>query len=648
MQPQLVKIANPLNPTISPENQQTLVSNELSDARKTYALEIKNTVVSLFKREVKDLPTLFSLISPILVNCNLRSILLLRLVSKGFYHFLSPKFLLGIPSPLALKAITSFHFGKLYPTIDLSIHDQYNFSQHYPMQCIIKIKDHNELALFQTFLLDPSSKKVSDNIEVLDFNPVPINTNTAGLINTILSTCFSHKLNPISTCNTIIFGDIVEHSIIILPESFNQNTTLKFADIKENNTLTIFGSARNLLTFSIGNLARNTTFKLSAQLDNISSLTIGNVNHSTLELPQVLDSLTTLIIGYVSASSLILPNSLNNLSTLTTKKICNNSTIKLPVLLNNLKNLDIDIDTGSNIQLPESLDNLTNLSIKSDPRDAIVNQLNDAIVNLSLNNLKTWSMSYVIPKRQYSYTLYNYSLNNLTIFSIDCIFSNLKLSWSFHNLKTLSIGAFRSPGQSLVTLEITDDLTNLEILNIILIESAILKLSNKLNNLTTFAIKNIIGAKIMLPVLKNLTTLIIGDMYIGRDGVAELTLPYSLNNLTTLMIGSIGPGSIINLPLMLNNLRICTIKDIGYNVTLEFPDALDQLTVFTLGDMGNNSTLKLPKSLNNLVGLTLGDIGLGSQIYFPSSLKSFPRIFEEELFSDREITLCDEYIIVKK
>jgi len=612
------------NPTISPENKPTLISNPVSDARKTYDLEaeVKNTVESLFKRKAEDFDKLVSykLISPILFYCDLKRILLLRLVSKGFYHILSPTFLLGLPSPLA-TAITSFHFDKIYPIIDPSIQEQFNFFQNYAMNCIVKIKDQKELASLQTFLLDPANKKFIDNIEVFDFKELPINTITAGLINTLLLICFSYNGNFIAKLKTIILGDIIESSIFTLPESFNRNTTLRFGNIKEGNALTIYGSAKNLTTFSIGDIETKTMFKLLAQLPNISSLTIGDVKQSTVVLPQALDSLTTLITGSIENSSLSLPVSLNNLITLDMQRI-SLVKIKLPDVLNNLTNLRIDINSGA-IQLPNSLDSLTDLSISLGDDEEIL--LSDykakdkrEILNLpnTLNNLKTFSINRTWPLPE--------SLNNLTTFSIEELDSDLKLSSSFHNLKTFHIDYICDH-----TLEITDELTNLEILNIgAIYAKSTLELSSSLNSLTTLAIEEICGAKIILPELKNLTSLLIGEISNqggsgrGKEGKwvqAELILPYSLNNLTALMLGSIGYNSIIRLPSMLNNLRICTIKEIGDNVALEFPNTLDQLIFFTLGDMGKNSSLKLPESLDNLISFTKGKMGEGSQIQEPTS-----------------------------
>ncbi len=468
------------------------------------------------------------LILGILFKLDLRSLLIARLVAKGFYHLATTTFFIGAPSPLSNKSIIAFKFSEICPTIDSSTQAKLNFSQNNTIGWVVKIKDHNELSSLQTFLFDPSNKKVIDNIEVLDCKELSINRNTAGILNTLLLASFSGNQRRIPQLNGIILGNIIESCILILPDSFNHNTNLTIGHVLDGKALEIIGLANNLSTFSIGNIEKNASFKLSATLNNLSSLTMGYLqpdstsilpkvldsltaltvecyNHPSLfELPCALNNLTILTIGRVNSSDntvIKLPDSLNNLTTLTIEYIdhSGNTVIKLPDSLNNLRNLRIGcfynkITSRTIVQLPKSLDNLTNLFIGR-AFGAYPNAIN---LPNALNNLETFSIGNIS-----DINLPN-SLNKLTMLSIACVNSDLKLSNALHNLKTIYINKI-----GYKTIEITDVLANLEILNIRSIRSGgDLKLSSSLNNLTTLAITDIDGATIVLPELKNLMTLI--------------------------------------------------------------------------------------------------------------------------------------------
>ncbi len=351
MNPQLHVTKTSSDPTIhqlNSGNLSTPVSNQSSDTRKTYELEVKNTAESLFKREVEDLT---KLISRILVNCNLKSILLLRLVSKGFYHLASSSFSLGIPSPLVNKAIIAFQFEELYtkfyPPMYPSMPEKLNFAQNNTLKYRLQIGIYIPGEFYEMGqLILPFTPSNTKNIEVLDFNEFSFHQAPITAFFMQMEMDY-HDLNSIifENLNTIVLGDVTENSQLALSKSFNQNTTLRIGDIRENKSLCLIGGPK-LSTLSIGNIEKNASLYLILALSfkDLKICTIKEIGDNvTLEFPDALDQLTSFTVGKIGKNSrLKLPKSLNNLISFTLGKISYDAQIQLPISVKNLKGFNIE------------------------------------------------------------------------------------------------------------------------------------------------------------------------------------------------------------------------------------------------------------------------------------------------------------------
>lgn len=344
-----------------PNNTQDIVKQDSNFSRASKAIEQYNLSIEKAPKTFFsqcDLPIL----SQILFDCDLGSILALRLVSKGFY-FASTQKANCLCCALADKAAISFRYQDMYNlnrSMDRSIQEKFNFAKENTEICIISsmnyllclssmlnfrlgvilnIENLRELNRLQLLLEKQPETKIIGKIKGLNCERLEVNASTDVPINEFLT-----------------------KNLIFLPGL----TTLLIANIRSNINFILPDSLHNLSHFTIsGTIFPGAAFTIPNSLNHLNTLTIGNISQATLRLPASLESLTVLTIGNIdSGSTFALPNTLNSLTTLTIGNIGKGICLKLLGSLNNLKTLIVgNIPEKAILELPDSLDNLTTLQL---------------------------------------------------------------------------------------------------------------------------------------------------------------------------------------------------------------------------------------------------------------------------------------------
>lgn len=262
---------------------QELYDTRVSKVREQYGLYINTTTQSLFGRDVDGL------IQQILLDCDLKSILVLRLVSKGFYYLasclISVKF-----APLDLLRPNS---------------EKFQFVQQNDRSIKIIVSSPQDAECLIRFINTPNSIILLKKIESIDFDRVDDQTveRIQKLINLIAA-----PDNPFSSLRSLSFKKILSYSFK-LPE-LPHVTSLTIGDIVFP---FVFQSSSYLTSLSIGGIF---TFFTLPVFPNLVSLSIGQIGSPFEKEDRValkfsdLSNLTSLSIKniYVSINFPNLPN----------------------------------------------------------------------------------------------------------------------------------------------------------------------------------------------------------------------------------------------------------------------------------------------------------------------------------------------------
>lgn len=457
-----------------------------ANAQSQYDVFVQNTSQAFFGRSGTDFR---ELIVHILFKCTLKSILQLRLVSKGFHYLASTIRVNHSCSPLSNKATISFVDTQLHPKIKSSIKTKFDYAKNNtqieiyfsistltkPPSIFFSIPE-NQLKI--TLLIDAlhalnplknilstyPNRKFINKIEVLDFKAVIFNkavfdnTKFADFINR-LSTSVSKNLFTLPSLKHLIIGDL--DAALWIPNSLDNLTTLTFGNLGSKAALSLPYSLPKLTSLTLGKIATNAIVYFTDSLQEFNSLIIRNVSNAALpKLPNSYDQLTNLVIGDIDADATVtLPDSLNNLETLTIGDIWHDAILKFPNSLLKLKTLTIgDIWKRGTFLLPISCNNCTSL---------IIGAICEKVI---------FKLPILFDK-----------LTNLTIGDIE-IDATVELLNSLNNLQSLTIGNIQSDA----TVKLPDSLDNLTTLNIGYIGdelyAPILKLPGSLKNLKHFTI----------------------------------------------------------------------------------------------------------------------------------------------------------------
>lgn len=623
------------------------------------------------------------LISDVLFNCNLPSILTLRLVSKAFWLASIKNTDTGY-NPLLHNAAISFQHDQLHPDINSSIFEKYAFCNNNQMEInvtitlaellnpsstlqslpedrlklTLRLTNGNQLNQAQTLFLNQPNTKFINKIKTLDLTPLYLKNNATNSIN-LLFIAISQNLAFFSSFTRLLIGKIDgiilqpskafnnitnltintvnTRCVLNLPDSFNNLKNFTLGCVEDHSTFTLPNSACNLTKLHIGKIGLACILKFPPLLNSLTDFSIGTLwkGSVTIDLPLSLDNLINLSIGCVEDNTVFnLPGAIS-LTTLSIEKIKGNANFSLLDLSDSLKtlqNLTIKcVENGATLTLPKSIENLTTLHIgKIEPKSTVtLPALLDKLTNFFIGS--TWDSSAMINLPA--------SLGNLVNLSIDCIEDNTVLNLPIaNNVAKLTI---KKIGRN-ATLKL-DSLENLDSLTILTINTGCHLQLPALKNISILCIEK--QAVLNLPPLDNCTSFSIHKM---EEDAAMSCI--TLNSLKSLFIGDLDLDSKLNLPARLDNLETLHIENLKRSCrvwavqmeaclreqfipTFNLPDSLPNLTTLTIGDIifcgffkkqriRYCVSLKLPHALDNLKKLSIGKMPSQCNITWPRSLNN--------------------------
>ncbi|PWU07442.1 MAG: hypothetical protein C5B43_00360 [Verrucomicrobia bacterium] len=524
---------------ISLTNLPSLVCNTISSIPRAFSSPFNFTasllqqfLSSIFNRSAQNQIELlpFDALNLIFLNYNLKTLLLLRLVSKNFCLYISLKqessplngfSLLANKSQLShdcspqapnhdnslfLSKTTFANESNIPFLINISLEDLSNpnsvihFASKDTFKLILNISSLEDISYLNEILLNPENiifHEYAKYITGIDLNKITLDNNTIPYLNKLLATIFKNSLLP--NLNSLILGNIESNFSFNLPNSL---TKLIIASIK--NTVNIALSqlnAENLQSLTIGNqqdVIRNGKFNdlspvsnqfptilslLQNSLPNFKSLHFGELpTYTTLNLPD----LPNLEIIYIKAlqinANLTFPNNLEKLNKLVIDRIDPNSTLTFPASPPNLTSLSIRASWGKIKALfPQPLDKLQSLTI--DSLKAHLTNLHTLAPNLTqlcINNLNNYDRLNINAPQ-----IIDLTIETIGSFIYNCIVINLEGS---HNIKDLTIGTMHSNS----TLSLPARMEKLHTITIDTLKSnTILNLPDICNNFHTLTIKSI-------------------------------------------------------------------------------------------------------------------------------------------------------------
>lgn len=230
-----------INPALLRENKQEIINQDshFPRASKIGSPEPYHFVIeNLFTRKVAQSlfgswsPDLIKQIFSILFYCNRESILMLRLVSQGFYDLASCVYEGYLLSPSANKAAVFFQHNEFYSTIThqdkknlissiqkvvevcvtisvnnlLKPSDILTLISEDKLKLILKINNLHELNQFQMLLSNQPDLKFINNIKELDFSE--FNMDSADDYMNILLTTIYNKRNFIPNLTNLMLKNI--------------------------------------------------------------------------------------------------------------------------------------------------------------------------------------------------------------------------------------------------------------------------------------------------------------------------------------------------------------------------------------------------------------------------------------------------------
>lgn len=390
------------------------------------------------------------LLSRILSNCDLPTILQLRLVAKLFCFASIQSSDTG--SPLSNKAALSFSLNEFHPTMmKFGVKEKYDFASilnsipENNLKLVLKVASVNELRQLQMFLRHPDPKfnskikienlpqairiqKLLQAIKKLNFNDLEINEDSSKLFEKCLNTISNNeKLLP--NLESLHIGAI-KHNI--------ETKFLKLCNLKDLNIRSIsegislnLEDCEELESFAV-KMTCQTTIKLSKKLDKLKSLAITGIGNSKIILPENIKNLTSLVIGDIAeGNELTFPN-INNLKELTYSNIDDVNRVKFVSPLASVQTLTIGC---ANYKDPDSdfktlILDLGVTSLQKKPNFGFLSNF----PNLHLLSIRSIGDNTILELPKLNYT-------NLKEFSIGWIGRNatLKIPSSFPKTVEISI-----------------------------------------------------------------------------------------------------------------------------------------------------------------------------------------------------------------
>ncbi len=332
------------------------------------AMSIRSALKSFCSIWHPELPNVIS--NAIFKNYDLKEILQLRLVSKGFCE------LMNYPKGLSAKAIVSFQCKQLYPSDEQSIKYKFMFAKNNSIETVLKIENPDDFEELKKLVLE--KQNLFDQIDKIDLEKIEINNDSADFINQLLTELKNSASFPSLTNLTL--GNICHESTVKFPDSLQKLTIGK---VQENTTLQL---PKELTILVIGDISNKVEFNLNlSNCENLKDLTIGNIGHdSTLIVTPMWPNSTSLFycqIGTIwDGATLTLPSTLSDLEILELGDIWDNATVTISN--ERLKHLSIgNVLFETSLKLPEALDSLESLSIGDIGTDLVL--------PISLNNLSS-------------------------------------------------------------------------------------------------------------------------------------------------------------------------------------------------------------------------------------------------------------------
>lgn len=481
---------------------------------------------------------------------NLKTLLLLRSVSKNFHNFISmPNTLLSILESRVTLSFRYFlpldrrypylpkeHFStkvpksvfalanttlKLHTSItalldpSLEIHSVPN----HKLIISLEIQTLRELHQLHSHISKPFTKNLLSNIQTLCFNPLEINTQTGPYLKALLTT-ISQNLKSLPNLSTLVLGNIAQGYTFELSDIFQNLQCLSIGKIQANASLKFSNSFNQLLHLSIENIDNLAILEASASFNTLQSFTIGNQTHFYTTENRFND-VSSVSNQYHKAFTKLFtsPTHLTTLTALHIGAIHSNSTLTLPKF-ENLENISVlNIQTFSSLELPNSLNKIRNLFIP-----------------------KIWAYGdFILPK----------FMPELTNFCVGTTWESL-----FPKLPP-----------------ILPKLTNLEIDST---SNNITELDTIAPNLVNLTIKTIHKPGLTILKIPGLSSLTIQN--IGRiSDKPQSSIELQADNLITLSIGDLNSGSTLKLPPLMNKLENLTINKIHINAHLSLPTECNSL-----------------------------------------------------------------------
>ncbi len=568
-------------------NSQEIITQQSDAPRATDArqdISYHNINQSFFKRLYSVWP---NIVTHILFNCSLKTILKFRLVSKkSLLDSIKP--IKNEPSLLANKAFISFRRSHIYPSVQPKVREKFDFAQESNMpicltiplkershfseifnsifknqvSLILTIENLNEINLLQRSLANYSNKEFFNMIKELDFEQITIGNETNGPISTLL-TSISQNLHLFTNLTKLKLGTIAANYAFEIPDLHDQLPTL----IIGHHDILLSSSSMSL---SIKNIEIGAYLKLNS---------VQNQFHECKE-------------------NFTLPNALKNLRKLSIEACLENNTdFNLLSSLSNLRKLSIrELGNNTNFSLPDTLNKLTTLIIKKIGNNVII-ALPDAFKDLK--NLTIGQMRHHLEKDCYvTFKLPKVldSLEQLTIQYIDS--SRITLPQTLNGLKSLTLGSI-SEDNILILPGLLDNLASLNITHTW--DSSKLKLPNSLPNLTLLTIDrvNFQEPDEFMPKV------------IHKVGVTSIQKKPNLNfidsfhALTSLSLDGICDYTILEFSDSLNTLETLFIKAIGLDVTFAVFNSFNKITTLSIEKFCGLDTLKWSNSFNQLETLIL-------------------------------------------
>lgn len=379
-----------------------------SETTRDYAPHVQETKTAFFRR---DCAQSAEWISKILFYCDLKSLLALRLASKGFFDLVSIIKTDNLFTLLSNKAVVVFKDGNINnlaaqkafifanennieSDFIISLNELFDPASIFnsisgnTLRAILKIKNCDQVNLLQSLIADQKEINYLGQIKGLDFE-LTINNETISSVSLLLTTIAQNQnyfpyltmlnfgliddtfelplaLNNINNINIRAIWNTSEVVDLKFLEAFSGLQSLSLETIRCSGILNLSYAVPNLTNLTIGDTHEKTILKLPALLPNLSNLVIEN-DRLIHFFPKKMHNLTTLTIRNISrdTSKLDLLKSFNWLTTLTIGRIQDKNNFEL-FLPPSLTKFVIETQFSSNFSFLSPLPNLISLSIGVD------------------------------------------------------------------------------------------------------------------------------------------------------------------------------------------------------------------------------------------------------------------------------------------